>query len=76
MKAIAALIVRFAKKYSGWGYCRIQGELKDLGHRHAERAHQGIGNVRIEPTDAPPLLGTVKCRERLGGILKNYYRAA
>jgi transposase len=32
MKAIAALIVRMAQENTSWGYCWIQGELKQLGH--------------------------------------------
>ena len=46
-----------------------------VAHYHTERAHQGLGNERIEG-DAVPALGEVRCRERLGGILKTYYRAA
>jgi hypothetical protein len=32
LKQIQQLIVRMAKDNSSWGYCRIQGELKKLGH--------------------------------------------
>jgi transposase InsO family protein len=35
MKAINELIVRMATDNSSWGYCRIQGEMKKLGHRVA-----------------------------------------
>lgn len=46
-----------------------------LEHYHAERAHQGIGNERIE-SSAASSGGSVECSERLGGLLKRYYRAA
>ncbi len=46
-----------------------------LAHYHAERAHQGLGNERIERTESTGT-GDVECHERLGGILKCYRRAA
>ena len=44
-------------------------------HYHVERAHQGIGNERIERVGAVRS-GEVVCEERLGGLLKCYCRAA
>ncbi len=46
-----------------------------VDHYHAERAHQGLGNERIAKPDTRAS-GNIQCRERLGGILKHYYRAA
>ena len=42
MKKIAALIVRMARENSTWGYCRIQAELKCVGHNVASTT---IANV-------------------------------
>jgi putative transposase len=47
-----------------------------VAHYHGERNHQGIGNELI---DHPPWLRTgdfVRRRERVGGLLSYYYRAA
>jgi transposase InsO family protein len=44
---------------------------------HHERNHQGIGNRQIAPlAEVGYLDGDVACRERLGGVLKYYYRDA
>jgi putative transposase len=51
-------------------------------HYNLERPHQARGNVPLpdadagEPTTLPFPNGEVKCRTRLGGLLKHYYRAA
>ena len=45
-----------------------------MAHDHRERNHQGKGHVLLFPTSshAPERTGPVRCRERLGGILKYY----
>jgi hypothetical protein len=43
-------------------------------HYHTERPHQGLDNEIIEPP--PPGKGEIVCRERLGGLLRYYGRAA
>jgi len=47
-------------------------------HDHAERPHQGKGNVILMPTvtHMQRSHGPLRCRERLGGLLKHYYREA
>ena len=49
-----------------------------VAHHHAERPHQGKGNVilfpsaQVEPDSDSP----IECRERLGGLLNYYHRKA
>ncbi len=47
---------------------------------HFERPHQGIDNVPPmadeEPSTVKFTAGRVRCRKRLGGLLKSYYRSA
>ena len=47
-----------------------------VDHYHEERPHQGLGNECIAPKTTLTGTGSVRCRERLGGVLKFYYRAA
>jgi hypothetical protein len=46
-------------------------------HFHAERNHQGKGNVLLFPRDTDVRReGAVQCRERLGGLLRYYHQEA
>ncbi len=48
-----------------------------LAHFHQERNHQGLGNRLIDAEDSVgKSTGEVCCRERLGGMLRYYYRQA
>ena len=45
-------------------------------HYHWERNHQGLQDRLIMPTPGDPPQGLIRCRPRLGGLLRYYYRAA
>ena len=50
-----------------------------LAHYHEERNHQGKDNLLLFPAadhDPTRMEGDIQCRERLGGLLKYYYREA
>jgi putative transposase len=47
-----------------------------VAHYHEERPHQGLGYERIAPMITATGFGPIQCRERLGGVLKFYYRDA
>lgn len=50
-----------------------------LEHYHAERNHQGKGNVLLFPSTDTPQVGrksTVQRSQRFGGLMNYYYRAA
>src|SRR5262249_30183550 len=48
-----------------------------VDHFHAERKHQGKGNVLLFPRVTTRRgEGPVRCRERLGGLLRYYHRQA
>ena len=51
---------------------------QDQEHHHRERPYQGKGNVILFPSSEQERVrdGAVGCRERLGGLLKYYYREA
>ena len=52
-----------------------------LDHYNGERPHQARGNVPLPDADEEPRVlqfpaGGVRCRERLGGLLRHHHRAA
>ena len=63
-----------------FGEASLRRALNDyIEHHHFERNHQGKGNLLLFPSPDQPLCPkrrTVRCRHRLGGLLKFYSRAA
>ena len=50
-----------------------------VAHYHEERNHQGKDNVLLFPSAERPALSkgaAIGCKQRLGGMLKYYYREA
>ncbi|QDU82597.1 hypothetical protein Pla110_43570 [Polystyrenella longa] len=48
-----------------------------VAHYHSDRNHQGLDYQLIEPgVEVGSDLGSIECSERLGGLLKYYYRDA
>ena len=48
-----------------------------VAHYHLERNHQGLDNELIYAAqEMPESEGGTRCRERLGGMLRYYYREA
>jgi putative transposase len=47
-----------------------------VAHYHRERNHQGLGNDLIDRVEDRPHSGSVRRRQRIGGLLNYYYRAA
>jgi len=48
-----------------------------IAHYHQERNHQGMDNQLIEPCAQDTLVsaGTIRCRERVGGMLRSIMQA-
>jgi hypothetical protein len=48
-----------------------------LEHYHGERNHQSLSNELIDSgEEIGCYVGNIRCRERLGGQLRYYYRSA
>jgi transposase InsO family protein len=59
------------------GERRLLHVLKEfVVHYHEERNHQGLGNDLIAPAPRPGGGAGIRCRDRLGGLLRYYYQAA
>jgi transposase InsO family protein len=59
------------------GEAHLRTALREfVDHYHEERPHQGLGNEIIAPQTRVIGTGPQKCRERLGGLLRFYYREA
>jgi hypothetical protein len=70
--------LQFAAQSIFIGERSLQEALADFAaHYHTERNHQGVGNQLLIPgEEVGQKTGDIACRERLGGLLRYYYRRA
>jgi hypothetical protein len=60
-----------------FGESSLRGAIQEfVTHYHQERNHQGLGNRLIASNLDLQATGSICRRERLGGMLNYYYRAA
>ena len=61
-----------------FGQRSLERSLKHFAaHYHEERNHQGLGDKLIDPgNEVGQEVGKIPCRERLGGMLRYFYRDA
>ncbi|MEZ6049641.1 MAG: integrase core domain-containing protein [Planctomycetaceae bacterium] len=61
-----------------FGQHSLERALKEyVAHYHAERNHQGLDNQLVDlGEEVGSIAGKIECQERLGGLLKYYYRNA
>jgi hypothetical protein len=60
-----------------FGEGHLRGTIAEFAaHYHGERNHQGIGNELIQSLGRTSGQGPVRRRQRIGGMLNYYYRAA
>lgn len=60
-----------------FGECHLRRTLAEfVTHYHRERNHQGLGNELIDDVQQRRDGGGIHRRQRLGGLLNYYYRAA
>jgi hypothetical protein len=69
---------KFREKLILFGEASLRRALTEyIDHHHFERNHQGKGNLLLFPSmDIPPKCRTIHRRDRLGGLLQFYSRAA
>lgn len=58
------------------GEAHLRWTLREFAaHYHHERNHQGLHDRLILPEPTGPPTGAIRCRPRIGGLLRRYYRA-